>query len=406
MFIFPGIPAHFICLLLRVFSTFFLQFLIHHIEQIIADYTGHPPLAIFLKQYFRQHARLGSRDRKAITEAVYTYYRCAAFAEDEEIKPIEIIAQGLDWCNSSNAFLRKILTDINKSGLLPHWPSIKQDIELSYELEREEWLQSMLRQPDLFLRIRKNKEAVIHKLTQAGIPFELHSMPALGENCLVVANGTKIDQLLDEQDYVVQDRSSQASLQIALQYVNKAIFQQKDALAWDVCSGAGGKTLLFKDIFPQVPLLATDVRESILHNLRMRVKNAGLKGVETMNINAADRHELAHKMQQKGIDFIICDVPCSGSGTWARTPEQFYFFDEAEIADFSALQFTIASNAAEKLKSGGYLCYITCSVFLQENEFVVDQLVDLCGLRKKHRQVINGIPSGADCMYIAVLQKP
>lgn len=383
-----------------------MQLLINHIENVIAAYKGHPPLAIFLKQYFRQHARLGSRDRKAIAEAVYIYYRFAAFIKGREIPPIEIVAGGLALSGSSNTFLHKILTDVNKSVLPPDWLSVKESLTLSNGLSREEWLRSMLQQPDLFLRIRKNKEIVSRRLKQAGIPYELHHMPVLGESCMAVPNGSRIDQLLDEGDYVVQDRSSQYSLQAAMRHIDPEIFRRKHMLTWDVCSGAGGKTLLFKDMFPSITLYATDVRESILHNLRMRVKNAGLKGVETICVNTAEAGGLEQKMPGKYFDFIICDVPCSGSGTWARTPEQFYFFDEAAIGDFSMLQLSIAANAAERLKPGGILCYITCSVFSQENELVAEQLAESKGLRLKHHQIINGIPYKADCMYIAMLERP
>lgn len=382
-----------------------MQFIINHIETIITQYEGHPPLAAYLKDYFRQHAKLGSRDRRAISEAIFIYYRCATFQIDENMTVPEKIKQGMVWCNSDNAFLQRVLQDVEEIPLLPSADDYALQTELSYEIEAEDWLNSLRVQPRLFIRARKKTDAITAILNQADIPFEIINTPVKGDNCIALPNGSKIDQLLDEAYYAVQDLSSQRSLQIAATQIGINFFANKNLKVWDVCSGAGGKSLLFKDMFAEIAVTATDVRESILHNLRVRMRHAGVKGVETICLNAADLHELDRKMPDKTFDFIICDVPCSGSGTWARTPEQFYFFDHNEVADFAALQYNIAAHAAARLNAGGYLCYITCSVFLQENELVTDRLKEQLGLTMVHRQIIDGIALRADSMFVAILKK-
>jgi 16S rRNA (cytosine967-C5)-methyltransferase len=102
---------------------------------------------------------------------------------------------------------------------------------------------------------------------------------------------------------------------------------------------------------------------------------------------------------------VVCDVPCSGSGTWARTPEQFHFYKPAMLQKFKELQFPIASNASNYVKQGGHLAYITCSVFQEENEDVVNQLLQSGILNLKHTQIIDGIDNQADCMFVAVFEK-
>jgi len=100
-------------------------------------------------------------------------------------------------------------------------------------------------------------------------------------------------------------------------------------------------------------------------------------------------------------------VPCSGSGTWARTPEQFYFFNTKELSSFNAKQFIIANNSLAYLKEGGSLIYITCSIFKSENEAIIESLLqNNPKITCKEMHLINGIENKADCMFIAVLERP
>ena len=120
---------------------------------------------------------------------------------------------------------------------------------------------------------------------------------------------------------------------------------------------------------------------------------------------ACDGGGLSRALGSKQFDNIICDAPCSGSGTWARTPEQLYFFDPAIVEKFSSLQKTIAINVSRHLRAGGRLIYITCSVFKKENEDVADEIVKTTGMKLTQTELINGINIGADSMFIAQFEK-
>ena len=58
----------------------------------------------------------------------------------------------------------------------------------------------------------------------------------------------------------------------------------------------------------------------------------------------ADLSADSWQQQKKKFDFIICDAPCTGSGTWARTPEQLYYFKKDAIEKYAALQNKIIEN--------------------------------------------------------------
>lgn len=115
-----------------------------------------------------------------------------------------------------------------------------------------------------------------------------------------------------------------------------------------------------KDLYRDIQLTVSDVRESILQNLYRRFQKAGIKNYEAL---LSDLSATNCRLPGKSFQMIIADLPCTGSGTWARTPEQLYFFKPDKIAYYSDLQKKILSNVVPTLQKGGHLVYITCSVF-------------------------------------------
>jgi 16S rRNA (cytosine967-C5)-methyltransferase len=96
-------------------------------------------------------------------------------------------------------------------------------------------------------------------------------------------------------------------------------------------------------------------------------------------------------------------VPCTGSGTWARTPESCYFFHAASVADYARRQEAILRNACAYLKEDGRIIYITCSVFRAENEDVIEAVAAQGHMKIISAGLINGLPSGADALFAAEL---
>jgi 16S rRNA (cytosine967-C5)-methyltransferase len=184
-----------------------------------------------------------------------------------------------------------------------------------------------------------------------------------------------------------------------LQSLNGIEVFSKPFSAWDCCAASGGKSILLVDRFPSVILTATDIRESILINLRKRLSEAGIR-----NYSAFTADITSPSFQMKGsYDLIICDAPCSGSGTWARTPEQLRFFREEEIMRYVSLQKKIAQNASRFLRQGGYLLYITCSVFKMENEELVQSLVS-DKLQIESQQYFIGYHERADTLFATLFR--
>jgi 16S rRNA (cytosine967-C5)-methyltransferase len=103
-------------------------------------------------------------------------------------------------------------------------------------------------------------------------------------------------------------------------------------------------------------------------------------------------------------DYLLADVPCSGSGTWGRNPERLYFYRPEETAAYQARQQSIITFAIPMLKKKGSLLYMTCSVFRQENEDMAMYITEKLGLQMVQQQVFKGYETRADTMFAALFQ--
>jgi 16S rRNA (cytosine967-C5)-methyltransferase len=375
-----------------------MKFIWQHISAILDQYDGSVPLAYYLKNYFKQRPILGSRDRRVISAMVYSWYRCSKGFGDwpEHFALQDRVGLCMALCGATiPEFLKAQIEEIVSKRLVPEFKLdrlYEGNPKLSEGIKQHDWLNSMLRQPQLFIRVRKDIDKIVSLLDDAAIPVSL-----VADKCIALPNGAKIDQLLPADCYVVQDASSQAT---------GAYFQPKKNEQWyDCCAGAGGKSLLLKDIEPGVSLVVSDKRDSIIHNLLQRFRLYRHILPTAVIADAANTNALNDRLGNKRFDGIICDVPCSGSGTWARTPEALYFAEESKLSQFPDLQSKIAINAAHYLKPGGKLYYITCSVFSAENEAVVARVTKATNLVVLEMKLINGLAIGADSMFIAVLTK-
>ena len=144
------------------------------------------------------------------------------------------------------------------------------------------------------------------------------------------------------------------------------------------------------------------MRTSIIHNLKKRFEKAGIKNYKSF---VADIRNSQLQIANSEFDLIICDAPCTGSGTWSRTPEQLYFFQSKKIEDYATLQQKIVSNAIKYLKEQGYFLYITCSVFKAENEDIVKFIQEKFQLTLIKKELLKGYNKKADTMFAALFKK-
>jgi 16S rRNA (cytosine967-C5)-methyltransferase len=154
------------------------------------------------------------------------------------------------------------------------------------------------------------------------------------------------------------------------------------------------------DRVKNIELTVSDIRSSVLANLNKRLAKAGWKNYTQLEVDLTKT--TPHLPQQQ---LIICDAPCSGSGTWGRTPENIRFFTEEHIRHYTERQRAILAHILPLLQAGGYLLYITCSVFREENEEMVAWLLQEGGMELVKQEVIQGYRQQADTMFGALLRK-
>jgi 16S rRNA (cytosine967-C5)-methyltransferase len=385
-------------------------------ENILQRYKGQEPLASFLKKFFAQEKKFGSRDRKQISHLCYCYFRLGKALQDLELA--ERILVGLFLCSdSSNEILNELKPEWNKKRglkleekflLVKGQGSLSEVFpwqeELSDGIDHDRFCKSFFVQPDVYLRLRPRFEKKVkEKLSEADIVFK-----EIDSTCIAISQGVKIENVVQlDKEAVVQDLNSQGVGKLLILAGKPSDRPGSDGLPariWDCCAGSGGKSLLAYDLIPNIDLTVSDTRESIIRNLKKRFASAGIKKFKSFVADLT----LANcqlPITNSAPDLIICDVPCTGSGTWSRTPEQLYFFDEKKIEQYASLQRRIISNVIPHLGSPGYFLYITCSVFKKENEENVDFIKKQFGLELVRSELLKGYDGKADTLFVALFKK-
>lgn len=380
--------------------------------QVLQQYGGNEPLASFLKKFFAASRKYGSRDRKHIAHLCYCFFRLGksgygipvsdrilislflcTFERSEilgELRPAwnEKTDLSVNDKISLVAAEYSLLTPFSVSKVFP-WEE-----ELSAIIDHKALCESFFRQPDLFLRLRPGKEETVKKkLTTAGLEFR-----SISSHCLAMPNTSKVDAAIDVNiEAVVQDMNSQR--------VGELMYPLASGMrVWDCCAASGGKSLMAFDLFPGIKLTVSDIRQSIITNLKKRFAEAGINEYEQLVIDLSN-DKVRNDRLNRGFSMVIADVPCSGSGTWGRTPEQLYYFEEQKITAYAALQKKIVSNVIPFILENGYLLYITCSVFRKENEEVAGYIEDHLSLSLVTQQIYQGYDKKADTLFAALFVK-
>lgn len=375
-------------------------------QQILSAYDGALPLHRFLPAYFKQNKQMGSSDRRWATRHIYSYFRLGRalshLGAEERLSVADFLCQNtlslvVERCFPDLA--DHIHADLSEKLMLisQKFPQFTlEDVfpfhsALSESVDKASFLASFFKQPDLFIRVNTpNTIAVTERLKSAEVNFK-----QLSDTAFALPNGTKLETILTEGAYQVQDLSSQ----FTGSYFKPAKWEKW----WDCCAASGGKTLLLHSFEPVLELLVTDLRESVLLNLDERFRLAGINKYHKKELDLLKNNDqILHHYQ---FDGIILDAPCTGSGTWGRTPEMLTFFEERKIAQFATIQKTIAQNLVKYLKPGKPLIYITCSAFAAENEDVVNHLLEVLPLELEKMEVIKGYENNADTMFVARLIK-
>ena len=204
----------------------------------------------------------------------------------------------------------------------------------------------------VFLRVNLRKTSVdqaIVALSADGIEAEPHSSAA---TALIVRNGDR--RIRNSEAF----RSGCVELQDgASQAVTEALPLRNGLKVLDYCAGGGGKSLAMA-ARADLTVVAHDVAAARMRDIPERANRAGV------HVDISGTEEL----EARGpFDLILCDVPCSGSGSWRRAPDAKWRLTPERFSELTEIQREILSQVPGLICRGGILAYATCSVLGPEN---------------------------------------
>lgn len=138
----------------------------------------------------------------------------------------------------------------------------------------------------------------------------------------------------------------------------------------DCCAAPGGKTAILAGNNPGAKIVACDVQPARLQAMQRRLSRSLPQA--QIEYRVADAAGLNNTEQ---FDRILCDVPCSGTGTLGRNPEIRHRLKPEDLARQAARQREILTTAFRLLAPGGRLIYSTCSLEPEENEHEMDAVL-------------------------------
>lgn len=170
-----------------------------------------------------------------------------------------------------------------------------------------------------------------------------------------------------EGQFEVQDAASQLAA--------AALAAEAGHVIVDLCAGAGGKTLAIASaINDEAAILACDTNRARLQQLPPRANRAGATRIETLLLNPGQESAMLADRMGKA-DRVIVDAPCSGSGTWRRSPELRWRSTPARLDRHVADQAKLLRLGADLVAPGGKLVYAVCSIIAREGRAQVDDFL-------------------------------
>lgn len=210
----------------------------------------------------------------------------------------------------------------------------------------------------------------------------------LSQSALTVLQGArkvKLSQTYQQGLVELQDAASQA--------VIDSLGIQPEARVLDYCAGGGGKSLAMAAQGAEVS--AFDSNFNRMDDLIIRAERADAR------VTRVDQDALGTAPR---FDLVLCDVPCSGSGTWRRTPDAKWRFTPQALTDLVKLQREICQSALKHMSEQGAFAYVTCSVFQEENQDTADWICDRFGMAEVSR--FQHLPDGdGDGLFGALFRR-
>lgn len=336
-----------------------------------------------IERLLKAHKKWGSQDRAVVSEIFYNIIRWKKRLEyymGEGVKPSNIyklILTYLIWSKTNykkfdefgGIKIANILTKLKKGTLptksieysIPDWLAETLERELDSQWESE--MKALNEQAPTVLRsntLKISAKELVSDLKHENIDsFTLPQYPEAVQ--LTEKKNVFLTSSFKDGFFEVQDASSQR--------IAHFLDVKEGMRVVDACAGAGGKTLHLAALMKNKgQIIALDIFEWKLAELKRRAKRAGVHNVETRFI---EDNKVIKRLHEKA-DRLLIDAPCSGLGVLKRNPDSKWKIDAAFINRIKQEQAVILQDYSKILKKGGKMIYATCSILPSENRKQVD----------------------------------
>ncbi|MFD1159437.1 RsmB/NOP family class I SAM-dependent RNA methyltransferase [Roseovarius aestuarii] len=340
--------------------------------EILDDIQGGTPAERAITGWARRSRFAGSKDRAAVRDHVFQALRClrsyaclggAATGRGVMIGALGAAKVDLAGMFTGLGYAPSPLTateqdagfdprDAGDRMDLPDWIIPDFISALGGEAEANRVAHLLQQRAPVMLRVNARKASVAQAaelLAENGVTAvpsstAMHALTVTDDARRVASSAAYLDGLVE-----LQDGSSQAAMEV--------LEITPDARVLDYCAGGGGKVLALA-ARADAQWYAHDALPQRLKDLPERARRAGVN-VAIVGSDDLPDHDF---------DLVLCDVPCSGSGTWRRNPDAKWRLTSADLEKLTAVQDQILERASALVRPGGCLAYATCSVLRQENE--------------------------------------
>jgi len=320
--------------------------------------------------------RIGSGDRRLYRELIYTTLRYLPWVEPIlKTDPAQAESR-IAWLAADLPSTRLFRAEAT-AGMPPCPPDLAAKAAL-LGAEADAVLPEWLRQENPFAYEPRHRDRLIARaplwvrLQGERSDEALGEFEARGWTCRPSAAVNGAVALPTEADVRSTDAFLQGAVEIqdvGSQWVLASAHVAEGGRWLDACAGAGGKTLQLAHLVGAGGhVTAHDVRAAPLEELRARATRAGLEGRITVA-----------RVPEGVFDGVLVDAPCSGSGTFRRSPHLKWTTSAASVREAARVQGALLRSAATSVRAGGRLIYATCSLCRSENESVVADFLEHSG---------------------------
>ncbi len=140
----------------------------------------------------------------------------------------------------------------------------------------------------------------------------------------------------------------------------------------DIASAPGSKaTQIGEKMQNKGVLVCNDINLKRLKALTHNLDRIGLINTAVTMIDGAKFGELYYEK----FDKVLVDAPCSSMGTVHKSKEVLSWWNEREVNWFKMVQKKLLISGLKALKPGGILVYSTCTLTVEENEELIDEII-------------------------------